>query len=204
MNPVFLEYTGRVSLTGDLKTDVCALFAACGLAEVCSHCRSVAEEAARLAGKFGEDTERAKIASWLHDIGVILPNELRLQYAGSLQIEVLPEEKACPSLLHQKYSKRMAQEVFGITDEAILNAIECHTTLKPDASRLDMILFLADKLSWNPSDLSSFIERIRRGLKTSLEAGALGYIGYLLEDRNRLSIVHPWLQAAYEDLIVKV
>lgn len=136
----------------------------------------------------------------MHDISVIISNDMRIEYATPLKIDVLPEEKAFPILLHQKYSRIMARDIFGISDDSILNAIECHTTLRSNASKLDMILFIADKLRWDQKGSPPFAERINSGLEISLEAGCLRYIEYLLEDRARLKIVHPWLQAAYEDL----
>ncbi|OLF95341.1 Hydrolase (HAD superfamily) [Bacillus licheniformis] len=41
-------------------------------------------------------------------------------------------------IIHQKLSKVMARDLFQVADEDILNAIECHTTLKkiPPSSTL--------------------------------------------------------------------
>lgn len=200
MSQIIFEYAGNVCFTNDLKADVCNLLTSYGYDHVYKHCLNVAEESIKLADEFGEDTEKARIAGFLHDVSVIIPSDIQIKYAIPLKIDALPEEKAFPILLHQKYSRIMARDIFRISDDRILNAIECHTTLRANASKLDMILFLADKLRWDQNSSPPFTERINNGLKISLEAGSLRYIEYLLEDRARLKIVHPWLQAAYEDL----
>ena len=41
----------------------------------------------------------------------------------------------------------LAETQWGITDPEILSAIRCHTTGKPDMSKLDKILYLADMTS---------------------------------------------------------
>ena len=38
---------------------------------------------------------------------------------------------------------------FGIEDNEILSAIECHTTLKKNYSDIDLVLFVADKIKWD-------------------------------------------------------
>ncbi len=43
----------------------------------------------------------------------------------------------------------MAQEIFGVTDTLILNAVGCHTTLRAQPTTLDKVLFVADKLVWD-------------------------------------------------------
>ena len=39
----------------------------------------------------------------------------------------------------------MAEKIFDITDNEILSAIECHTTLKGKYSQLDLVVFVANK-----------------------------------------------------------
>jgi len=49
-----------------------------------------------------------------------------------------------PSLLHAMAGKVIARYKFGVTDEDILGAIEFHTTGKPNMTKLQKIIFLAD------------------------------------------------------------
>lgn len=66
----------------------------------------------------------------MHDIRGVIPNEKRIAAAEALGIDILPEERIFPMIIHQKLLKVMARDLFQVADEDILNAIECHTTLK--------------------------------------------------------------------------
>jgi predicted HD superfamily hydrolase involved in NAD metabolism len=144
MDPFFAFYLRGFALTGNVPDDVSALLARHGCLRTLEHSWRVAAEAGRLARFWKENPGRAETAGWLHDISVIVPPEERVDLARRLGIDVLPEERAYPMILHQKLSAAMACEVFSIQDPAVLSAIECHTTLKAGAGRLDKILFVAD------------------------------------------------------------
>jgi HD superfamily phosphohydrolase YqeK len=113
---------------------------------------------------------------------------------------VLPEEEVFPLIIHQKISKVMAHGLFDIEEIQILNAIGCHTTLKENATPLDLVVFVADKTEWDQSGTPPYIQHLKQQLKKSLEHGAFAYIGYLWEQRSNLKVVHPWLADAYHEL----
>jgi HD superfamily phosphohydrolase YqeK len=106
-------------------------------------------------------------------------------------------------LLHQKISKVIAEELFGVIDRYILNAIECHTTLRVNANEIDLVLFIADKLSWDSADSEPILDGIYRGLEISLKHGAFSYLGYLWDNRSNIKVMHPWTVQAYNDLKIK-
>ncbi|MBN2007405.1 MAG: bis(5'-nucleosyl)-tetraphosphatase (symmetrical) YqeK [Anaerolineae bacterium] len=163
-----------------------------------AHCAAVAIEARRLAGCYSVDGEQAEQAGWLHDVSAVVPGSERLALARALQLEVLPEEVTLPMLLHQKLSGVFAQEFFGIQDLEILSAIACHTTLRPDASSLDKVVFLADKIAWDGQGRPSYRNAVLSGLEISLDAGVCGYLDYLWQKRG--IVPHPWFVAAYRQL----
>ncbi|WP_199925001.1 hypothetical protein [Paenibacillus sp. IHBB 10380] len=121
-----------------------------------------------------------------------------------LQIDILPEEELFPMIIHQKISKVMARNIFGITDVEILDAVGCHTTLRANATLLDHVLFVADKIAWDQSGVPPYIEVLNRHLKKSLTHASFAYINYLWERKETLKVVHPWLKEAYEELEDKV
>ena len=164
---------------------------------VAEHSRRVANEAERLAVAFGEDSEAARVAGILHDISAIIPDDIKLEISEDLNIDILDEEREIPFIIHQKLSKEIARIVFGITDEQILSAISCHTTLKANPTKLDMILFIADKLEWDQKEIPPYYNMIQEGLKESLECGTFRFIDYLYQDKSNLKVVHPWLVDAY-------
>ncbi|HZU86929.1 MAG TPA: bis(5'-nucleosyl)-tetraphosphatase (symmetrical) YqeK, partial [Anaerolineaceae bacterium] len=128
------------------------------------HSLAVAMQARILAQRFGVDENRAQLAAWLHDISAVIPDSERLAAALRYQLEVLPEEAAYPLILHQKLSLVLAQQEFGVNDEGVLSAIGCHTTLKAQFSKLDLVLFVADKLAWDQPGEAPFAPAMRAGL----------------------------------------
>lgn len=123
--------------------------------------------------------------------------------ALKLGININEQEQALPSLLHQRLSKEIAKNMFNINDDIILNAIGCHTTLRANANEIDLILFVADKLSWDSIDNMPIVEGIMHGLKISLEHAAYSYLKYLRDHRSKSTVIHPWTVEAYEDLKAK-
>lgn len=165
---------------------------------VAEHSKCVSDEAERLAYIFGESPKNSRIAGILHDISAVIPDDKKIEVAESLSIDVLWEEREYPSIIHQKLSKEIAKIIFGITNEEILNAICCHTTLKKHPTRLEMIVFIADKLKWDQDGTPPYIKDVQEGLSKSLEKGVFVFIKYLYENKSNLKVVHPWLVDAYD------
>ncbi|HYF96325.1 MAG TPA: bis(5'-nucleosyl)-tetraphosphatase (symmetrical) YqeK [Symbiobacteriaceae bacterium] len=166
-----------------------------GCAGVAEHTARVALRARQLAAAHGADPDAAEVAGWLHDIGNVIPDAERVAAALAYGIPVLPEEAACPTILHQKLSARLARRYYGITDEAVLAAAGCHTTLRPGAALLDKVVFLADKLDW----AGPHREAVTAALQNSIDAAILTWI-----QRQRFQVIHPWLRAATEELTREV
>ncbi|MFD2693698.1 bis(5'-nucleosyl)-tetraphosphatase (symmetrical) YqeK [Sporolactobacillus shoreicorticis] len=194
---LFSEFIQNVHFTGDPIFDSYHFLRNNQLPLVADHSRRVSEEANRLARVFGTGEKKAEIAGALHDISAVIPNNQRLSVARELTIDVLEEEAAFPMILHQKISKVMARDLFHVTDLEILNAIECHTTLRSHPSVLDLIVFVADKIEWDQQGIPPYLDELKQQLQSSLEAGAYAYIHYLWKRKDKLKVVHPWLAEAY-------
>jgi predicted HD superfamily hydrolase involved in NAD metabolism len=199
MNKVFSDLVNNFDFFGEVDKDAANLFARYNCNDIAEHSNKVANEAKKIAKQFGKDEKSAYIAACLHDISGVFPNSERLNICEELGIDILPEERIVPALLHSKLSKVMAEEIFGIRDESILSAIECHSTLKSNASVIDMIVFIADKIQ-NFTDNSAFIKDINEGLEKSLEMGTFAYLKYLYDNRESLKVYHPWALEAYNDM----
>ena len=154
------------------------------------HVLKVAETGVRLAARFGADSEKVQTACLLHDISAIIPRDDYIDLCRAYNFEVLPEEEQVVMLLHQKISAIIAKEVFNITNAEILSAIAYHTSLKAAPSKTEMIVFIADKLSWDQSETPPFFELLETALETSLETACLTYINYAF-DNNMILIPHP-------------
>lgn len=201
MNPaLFAPYIDSVSFTGKVSSDATAVLQAHQYNRVASHVAQVAATAKKLARQFGESIDLADVGGWLHDISVIIPDEQRVGLASQLGVEVLAEEAAFPMILHQKLSVAMARDLFGVHETAVLDAIGCHTTLRKDATRLDMVLFLADKISWDQTGTPPYLDALTRALAVGLETAVFVYLDHLWRRRDALRVVHPWFIEAYWQL----
>ncbi|EFT93317.1 bis(5'-nucleosyl)-tetraphosphatase (symmetrical) YqeK [Enterococcus faecalis] len=162
------------------------------------HCMEVGEYAYQLGEKYLTSPEKVSIAGYLHDISAIYPNNQRINVAQKYGIELNEAEMAFPMIIHQKISKSIAKMDFGIEDNEILSAIECHTTLKKNYSDIDLVLFVADKIKWDQEGKPPYLDGLLQDLNCSLENAAYFYIDYIL--KHDIKVVHPWLWDAYNQL----
>ena len=185
--------------THDLVSDVHNLFKKYDKLHIFEHSKKVSVKAVQLANKFSVDSEKARIAAYLHDISGVIGDNEKIAFAESLNIEILEEERIFPLIIHQKLSREISLRIFDINDNDILQAISCHTTLHGNPSSLDMILFVADKIEWDQPGEPSYLKIVEENLEHSLEKGVAVFIDYLMENKNKLKVVHPWLKEAYEN-----
>lgn len=108
------------------------------------HTLGVTYTAAVLAMCHDEDIEKAKIAGLLHDCAKCISDEKKIKLCQKAHMEITEVELRNPFLLHAKAGVCLARDKFGVQDEDILNAILYHTTGRPDMSRLEKIIYIAD------------------------------------------------------------
>ena len=163
------------------------------------HVEKVAETAAWLAGIHHLDPWKTRIAALLHDISVIMtPQEMYGMISGR-HMPTDPAEDKYPFLLHQRVSRIIAEEQFEIRDTEILDAVECHTTLKRNAGSYDKAVFIADKISWDQEGVPPNYETLKRLAAKSLDEACFFYIHDQFENK-RLLMPHRWITEAYSDL----
>ncbi|KAF0194000.1 MAG: putative metal-dependent phosphohydrolase [Bacillota bacterium] len=187
----------NLRLSGNLEEDTTEFFTTLEYSDIAEHSKQVARTAVELAIRFGVDAEQARMAGFLHDVGRMIPDDQKVEVCRQANISVLPEEIEYVGILHQKLAPVIAREMFGCNDEDVMRAIECHTTLKAEATDLEKVCYLADKLSW-PASESSFHDAVEHALNTSLNAAVLCYVGWCLASKPK--VVHPWLREAFESL----
>lgn len=136
------------------------------------HVAGVEAEAVRLAEKWGEDVSDARTAAILHD--VTKKEELAAQLAICERYGYEPdeEERVSTALLHSKTGALTAKYEFGVSDR-VENAIRWHTTGKPDMTRLEKIVYLADMIE--PTRTYPGVDDLRREAYIDLDSAvALG------------------------------
>ena len=190
-----LPYIKCLKLTGNIKDDVVNLLNENKKEETAIHCVKVAEICAALAEIFKLDKTIAYACGMLHDISNIMNPSDMLGYAENNSWYIDESERKYNFILHQRISAVAARDHYGISDKNILSSIECHSTLKANASEYDMLLFLSDKISWDQGAVPPFLDIIEKALNISLMAASLAYINYALDNDMILS-PHKWLSEA--------
>lgn len=163
------------------------------------HVEDVADTAVWLAKVYNLDIAKVKLAAFLHDISAIITPQEMYELAKERGLEIDAAEEKYHFLLHQRISKIIAREEFGICDPDILDAIECHTTLKKNASMYDKVIFIADKISWDQKGVPPYYDLLKSKAVTSLDEACYFYIKYQF-DNNLLLMPHQWIIEAFEDL----
>jgi predicted HD superfamily hydrolase involved in NAD metabolism len=202
MHPLLSSLVEEIEFIGSVRQDVAVFLTHHECPKTVAHSIQVGEQAGVLARRFGASPRKAALAGWLHDISAVIPNKKRLKAAQALGLEILPVEAEVPLLLHQKLSVEISRHVFNITDEEVLAAIGCHTTLKPDPSQLDSVLFVADKLAWDKKGKPPYFDDLQVGLEKSLGQAVYQYQDYLLHS-GKILTPHPWMLASYRQLSEK-
>ena len=129
-------------------------------------CRDTATELARV---WGADETAAARAGLLHDITKALDGPLQLTLCHEYG-KVLDEFSTHnPKTLHALTGSLVAERIFG-ENEAVVDAIESHTTGKPGMNTLEKIIYVADYME--PNRNFPGVEELRRLAYTNLD-GAL-------------------------------
>lgn len=127
-----------------------------------THTLGVAYTAASLAMAHGEPMEDAMTAGLLHDCAKSMHGSELVAICEKARLNVTAVERSNPTaLLHAKAGAYLAQHKYGVNDDNILNAIRYHTTGRPDMSRLEKILYIADYIEPNRKQLAE-LDMIRR------------------------------------------
>ena len=166
------------------------------------HTLNVKKMAVKLAKIYGENEERAALAALLHDSAKeISKDEMREILRAYPQYAEGGEERPAP-VWHGVCAAILARTQWGVTDEAVLSAIACHTAGKPGMTRLDKILYLADMTSAE-RDWPG-VEKLRKLEKKNLDAAMLAALkqtnDFVLSQGKPLD---PMSKAAYEDILAR-
>ena len=108
------------------------------------HTQGVVETARKLAIRYDADVNKAEIAAWFHDA---------FRDAGNLE--------------HGPVAADKIQELFGVNDPEIIEAIRNHTTGHPGMSKLDKIIYVADSLE--PNRDYPYVNELRKIMYVDLD-----------------------------------
>lgn len=153
------------------------------------HTMLVAREAVMIAERYGVDTKKARLAGMLHDCMRIGKQEL-FEYAERYGIELTDEDRAYPFVIHGILGADAAERIYGVHDEAVIQAIRNHTIGSTDMSMLDKVLYLADKIE--PSRTYRRIEHLRKLAYEDIDLAVCGVMKHTMRyTMSRGMAVHP-------------
>ena len=164
------------------------------------HTINVKKMAVKLAKHYGTDPEQAALAALLHDAAKELPkDEMRAIMQAYPEYAQGGEARPTP-VWHGICAAILARTEWGVTDEAVLSAIACHTAGKAGMTQLDKILYLADMTSAE-RDWPG-VEKLRKLELKDLDAAMLAALkqtnDFVLSQGKPLD---PMSKAAYEDIL---
>ena len=156
--------------------------------------RAAAEEAVRLAERWGGDEGMARRAAILHDCTKYLELDDQLRLCRQYGVELDELEQQAVKLLHAKTGAGIARDIFGEPDE-VYEAIFWHTTGRANMTLLDKILYMADYIE--PNRDFDGVEELSRLAYTDLDqAMMLGVESTIQEMEQRGVPIHKNTLAA--------
>jgi predicted HD superfamily hydrolase involved in NAD metabolism len=170
-----------------------------GLAD---HIERVVDVTRRLAAIHRIDERTAVIAALAHDL-------LRAETPERLLVIALEQgygadevERMEPVLLHGPLAVAVLQEEFGIDDDDVLGAVAFHTTAHPGMSRLQKLIFVADKIEPQKVARAEAVQHVAALAERDLDVAMLAYLDHHLTVAAATGWpLHPRTVAARNELI---
>jgi predicted HD superfamily hydrolase involved in NAD metabolism len=199
-----IDYFTELLSSVDPAADVQRFYGAVGRLDTLAHVTGVAAESRKLAERHGADVDAATLAALAHDLAAVVPVAERPAVAEQMGVEVNDADRAMPALLHGPIAVAVLVDKLKLHDEDVLNAIRYHTTLRADAGTLEKIVFLADKVAYDPASphKGEYLPALQAA--GSLDEAALAYLEFILDNTWRYGwYLHPNTLAACRDLWIK-
>lgn len=167
------------------------------------HSEGVAETAAFLGERFQLDIEQCRVAGLLHDCARQYSDKQLQAEADRRGISYGEVDKAMPILLHAYIGASLVKEDYGVTDQAICQAIFRHTVGGAGMTELDKVIYFADMIE--PNRDYPQVEELRRlsrlaSLDEMFFAGLVQSLNFVLK---KGSLVHPDTVTAYNEILLK-
>ena len=167
-----------------------------------AHVLGCRDTAARLAKIWGVDETDAARAGMLHDVTKALDGPLQLTLCREYGKILSDFSQRYPKTLHALTGSLVAQRIFGEND-AVVAAIESHTTGKADMNMLEKIIYVADYME--PNRDFPGVDRLRYYAETDMdEAMRLGLAMTLEHLKRQGAEVSPESREALAFLGVEI
>ena len=166
------------------------------------HSLAVADEAVRLAEKYGADIQKAYIAGLLHDITKNADKQEHFGIFTAYGIALTDVEKSAEKLWHAISGSAYVKHFLNIEDGEICEAIRYHTTARAGMSLLEQVLYLADFTSAD-RDYDD-VDVMRKLVDEDLDKALVYALRYTIEELiAKGAPIHPDTVSAYNEVILK-
>lgn len=167
-----------------------------------NHSLCVADEAVRLAEKYGGDVEKAYLAGLLHDITKNATPQEHLHIFEEFGIMLNSVEKNAEKLWHAISGSAFIEHKLNICDNEIITAVRFHTTARKGMTLLEKLLYLADFTSADRDydDVDIMRQKVDISIQSALEY-ALSYTINDLVSQNKP--LHIDTVEAYNEITLK-
>ena len=162
------------------------------------HTMGVVKTAKKLAGRWQADEKKAMTAALLHDCAKDYPEQMKRRFCKEFHVPIDPVMDQAIDLCHGPLGAEVARREYGVTDEEVLNAIRYHTTGRPEMTKLEQIIFIADYIEPNRNPFVGLEEgRVLayEALNLAMERILKDTIAYV---KQRQRPLHPLSVEAYE------
>ncbi len=174
-------------------------------ATLAEHVLRVADEAARLAVVHGVDRDAARIAALGHDILRGHSPERLLQICDEQGYAADPVDRMEPILLHGPLAVAILREQYKVLDADVLGAAAAHTTARPNMTKLQKLIFIADKIEPHKMGGRPPVIHVGDLAESDLDAAMLAYLDYHVKlALERGWPLHPNTVGARNELLVGV
>lgn len=146
-----MDYFADLINTADAVNDVRRMLRAAGRLDTLMHVAQVNAAGRKLARRFGMHLEPVDLACTAHDLASVIPLKEIVAVAEALRLRLTDADRAIPQVIHGPVAAAVLAQRLGVRDEAVLDAVRYHTTLRAGASRLEQLVFIADKIALDPT-----------------------------------------------------
>lgn len=165
------------------------------------HSLAVADEAYRLAVRYGADPDKARTAGILHDILKDDSPETQLQILRDFDILMSDVEIGAQKLWHAMAGSVFIERVLGLEDADIVQAVRYHTTAKAGMTILEKVLYLADFTSAD-RDYED-VDEMRRLVDIGMIPAMRYALRYTITELVERGVpIHPDTLAAYNECMM--
>jgi predicted HD superfamily hydrolase involved in NAD metabolism len=146
------------------------------------HVLRVEVEAERLARMYDVDSLRARLAALGHDLVRHKRDDELLALAAQYGLTPDAVEQAAPVLVHGPVAAQILVRDYAYSDSEALAGIDCHTTARPDMSKLEKVLFVADKIEPDKLGRSPAWVEVRDLADKDLDAALLRFLDLRIDE----------------------